>query len=73
MLETNYTLNLGQLVKITTYLKKYLWQKLKANKPHVNTRLVNENLIYKLDIKINNKCYKQSHGCDPNIDRQKHD
>jgi hypothetical protein len=42
MLETNYTLNLGQLIKITLDLKKYLSQKLKANKPHINTRLVNE-------------------------------
>jgi hypothetical protein len=33
MLETsNYTLNLGQLLKITPKLKGYLWQKLKSNK-----------------------------------------
>jgi hypothetical protein len=29
MLETSYTLNLGQLLKIAFELKKYLWQKLK--------------------------------------------
>jgi hypothetical protein len=29
MLETNYTLNLGQLLLITPKLKKYLWKKLK--------------------------------------------
>ncbi len=29
MLETNYTLSLGQLLKITPKLKKYLWLKLK--------------------------------------------
>jgi len=32
MLETNYTLNLGQLFKITLKLKKYLWQNLKLEK-----------------------------------------
>jgi len=32
MLETNYTLNLGQLLKITFELNKYLWQKLKLEK-----------------------------------------
>jgi hypothetical protein len=32
MLETNYTLNLGQLIKITPKLKRYLWQKLKPKK-----------------------------------------
>jgi hypothetical protein len=34
MLETSYTLNLGQLLKITLKLKKYLWQKLKLEKIH---------------------------------------
>jgi hypothetical protein len=34
MLETNYTLNLGQLLKITLKLKMYLWQKLKLKKTH---------------------------------------
>ncbi len=29
MLKTSYTLNLGQLLKITLELKRYLWQKLK--------------------------------------------
>jgi hypothetical protein len=33
MLETNYTLNLGQLLKIIFELKRYLWQKMKPNKP----------------------------------------
>jgi hypothetical protein len=32
MLETSYTLNLGQLFKITLELKRYLWQKLKLEK-----------------------------------------
>jgi hypothetical protein len=32
MLETSYTLNLGQLFKITLELKRYLWQKLKLLK-----------------------------------------
>jgi len=45
MLETNYTLNLGQLIKITIDLKKYLWQKMKTNKPDMNTKAVNEKAI----------------------------
>jgi hypothetical protein len=32
MLETNYTLNLGQLLKIAPKLKRYIWQKLKPKK-----------------------------------------
>jgi hypothetical protein len=32
MLETTYTLRLGQLLKITPHLKKYMWQKLKPKK-----------------------------------------
>jgi hypothetical protein len=42
MLEISYTLNLEQLIKIILELKKYLWQKFKANIPHMNTRVVNE-------------------------------
>jgi hypothetical protein len=34
MLETSYILNLGQLLKITPKLKKYLWQRLKQHKIH---------------------------------------
>jgi hypothetical protein len=32
MLETSYTLNLAQLIKIVPKLKRYLWQKLKPRK-----------------------------------------
>jgi hypothetical protein len=32
MLETRYTLNLNQLLKITPKLKRYIWQKLKLEK-----------------------------------------
>jgi hypothetical protein len=32
MLETSYTLNLGQLLEIALELKRYLWQKLKLEK-----------------------------------------
>ncbi len=35
MLETTYTLRLGQLLKITPNLKKYMWQKLKPKKPNI--------------------------------------
>jgi hypothetical protein len=42
MLKTNNTLNLGQLIKITPNLKKYLWQKLKIDKPYMKTKAINE-------------------------------
>ncbi len=32
MLETSYTLNLGQLFKIASKFKTYIWPKLKAKK-----------------------------------------
>jgi hypothetical protein len=32
MLETRYTLNLNQLLKIAPELKRYIWQKLKLEK-----------------------------------------
>jgi hypothetical protein len=35
MLETIDTLKLGQLLKITLDLKKYMWQKLKPEKPNI--------------------------------------
>jgi hypothetical protein len=34
ILETSYTLNLRQLLKINLELKRYLWQKLKLEKTH---------------------------------------
>jgi hypothetical protein len=34
MLETSYTLNLGELLEITFKLKTYMWQKLKPKKIH---------------------------------------
>ncbi len=38
MLETNYTLNLEQLLKITPHLKQYVWQRLKLDKPQTNIK-----------------------------------
>jgi hypothetical protein len=35
MLETTYTLKLGQLLKIGLDLKEYMWQKLKLEKPNI--------------------------------------
>jgi len=32
MLETSYTLNLGQLLKVALKFKTYIWQKLKPKK-----------------------------------------
>ncbi len=33
MLETKYFMNLGQLLKLVPKLKRYVWQKVKQNKP----------------------------------------
>jgi hypothetical protein len=42
MLETSFTLNFGQLIKMAPDLNKYLWYKMKINKPQMNTKVVNE-------------------------------
>jgi hypothetical protein len=42
MLDTTYTLRLGQLLKITPDLKKYTWQKLKLEKPNIATKQILE-------------------------------
>jgi hypothetical protein len=36
MLETTYILKLGQLLKITPDFKKYMWLKLKPEKPNIS-------------------------------------
>jgi hypothetical protein len=38
MLETNFSLRLDQLLKITPNLKKYMWQKLKLEKLNIATK-----------------------------------
>ncbi len=38
MLETTYTLRLHQLLKVAPNLKKYMWQKLKLQKPNIDTK-----------------------------------
>ncbi len=40
MLETSYTVNLGQKLKMALELKRYLWQKMKLDKPHIVAKLV---------------------------------
>jgi hypothetical protein len=47
-------MNLGQLIKITPNLKKYLWHKMKNNKPQMNIKVMNEKTItfVVLDISI---------------------
>jgi hypothetical protein len=42
MLETTYTLRLGQLLKITLDLKKYMWLKLKQKKSNIATKVTSE-------------------------------
>jgi hypothetical protein len=46
MVETNYTLNLEQLIKIAPNLKKYLWQKM------MNTKAVNEKITTSIVLNI---------------------
>jgi hypothetical protein len=42
MMETTYTLRLGQLLKITPDLKKYMWQKLKLEKPNITSKVISK-------------------------------
>ncbi len=42
MLDTTYTLKIGQLVKIAPDLKKYMWQKLKPKKLNITTKQILE-------------------------------
>jgi hypothetical protein len=42
MLEIIYTLRLGQLLKITPNLKRYMWQKLKPKKPNINAKHISK-------------------------------
>jgi len=42
MLETTNTLKLGQLLKIPPYLKKYMWQKLKLEKPNITIKHISK-------------------------------
>jgi hypothetical protein len=52
MLETNYTLNLGQLLKMTPKLKKYLWQIMKLDKPWNVTKVVIEKILSSVVLKV---------------------
>ncbi len=45
MLETSYTVNLGQKLKMALELKRYLWQKMKLDKPHIVAKLVTQKTI----------------------------
>jgi len=45
MLKTNYTLNLGQLLKMSYELKKSLWQKMKPNKPQNVAKIIIEKIV----------------------------
>ncbi len=40
MFETSYTLNLGQLLKMVPKLKRYLWQKMKRDKPQIVVKTI---------------------------------
>ncbi len=40
--ETTYILRLRQLLKIAPNLKKYMWQKLKLEKPNIATKKISK-------------------------------
>jgi hypothetical protein len=42
MLETTYILRLGLLLKIALHFKKYMWQKLKLEKPNITTKMISK-------------------------------
>jgi hypothetical protein len=42
MMETTYTLRLSQLLNIAPNLKKYMWQKLKPEKPYITTKVISQ-------------------------------
>jgi hypothetical protein len=54
MLETSYTLNLGQLLKIAPKLKRYLWQKLKPKKiQNLGKATINKQISFsRLEVRI---------------------
>jgi len=64
MLETTYTLKLGQLLKIALDLKEYMWQKLKLEKPNITIKQIlkpsvptvveTHSKLYTSTIKVNN-------------------
>ncbi len=41
-MEITCTLKIGQLLKIAPNLKKYMWQKLKPEKPNITTKVISE-------------------------------
>jgi hypothetical protein len=52
MLKANYTLNLGQLLKIAHELKRYLWHKLKPKKIQNVSKTTSEKQVGSLVPKI---------------------
>ncbi len=44
MLETSYTLNLGQLLKMAHELNRYLWQKMKLYKPQIIVKTITKKI-----------------------------
>jgi hypothetical protein len=42
MLETTYTLRLGQLLKLTPNCMKYMWQKVKLERPNITTKVISK-------------------------------
>jgi hypothetical protein len=48
MMETTYTLRLSQLLKITPNLLKYMWQKLKLEKPNIINKIISKPNVTKV-------------------------
>jgi hypothetical protein len=42
MMETTYTPKLGQLLKMALDFKKYIWQKLKREKPNITSKMISK-------------------------------
>ncbi len=52
MLETNYTLNLGQFLKIAPKLKRYMWQNLKPKKTQNVNRTTTKKQVGSLALEV---------------------
>ncbi len=65
-METNYTVNLGELFKILPDLKKYLWQTIVSTKPTINK------VITFVILDIGMTTIIQSHGCYISVDKEEY-
>ncbi len=55
-METTYTLRLGQLLKVAPNFNRYMWWKLKPEKPNIATTMISEPsvaIMIKTHFKVN--------------------